>query len=691
MLKTVNIYLIGGENAGWALDTDAQQLQTAFRNIKALKIVSKPENADVIYAVWWQGLASISSDILRRKYVICNMCSRPFQEFTQPRFSMFLPLIDLVVAQSSEAAQELRCVGIKCVHLSYALDTSIFYPLEQKDLLRAKYNLPQDAYILGNFHRDSEGVNLALPKLAKGPDILFEMLALVWRVYRNVHVMLAGPRRHWLRSQLEQAHIPYTFIGQITEGDDWNINILTLPQINELYQCLDLAVVSSRWEGAPRTLLEAAATKTKIISTKVGIASDLLSKKCLYVNFIDGANLIQQDIASDALADTLEPNYASLQRHHTSETLIQCLKEIFTEHVYPNLPYKISLPSCQFFEIDSEARTKQAFHIGVWHEFFKPPYGGGNQFMLALTKMFRQWGHHVAINLLNKQIDGYILNSVHFDVEKFRKARKKRKLRIVHRIDGPIQLIRGKDKELDDLCQQLNREFADFTIVQSIYTLTRHFQLGNRFVRPVIIRNAVDDEIFNRNGKIPFNPERKIRIISTSWSDNPRKGGAVYQWLDEHLDFDYYEYTFVGRLPEAYQQMKHIRVMPPVPSEELAAILKQHDIYLTASQNDPCSNALLEALACGLPTIFANDGGHPELVGTGGLGFEQPEEIPALLQTLIEHYDSFQRLIVVEPLDKIADKYEEVLRLATQSRPASRRWSLRQIWEKCRTMFLKRS
>ena len=52
------------------------------------------------------------------------------------------------------------------------------------------------------------------------------------------------------------------------------------------------------------------------------------------------------------------------------------------------------------------------------------------------------------------------------------------------------------------------------------------------------------------------------------------------------------------------------------------SLLRAHDVYLAASRDDPCSNALLEALACGLPAAFLRSGGHPELVGEGGIGFD---------------------------------------------------------------------
>ena len=98
-----------------------------------------------------------------------------------------------------------------------------------------------------------------------------------------------------------------------------------------------------------------------------------------------------------------------------------------------------------------------------------------------------------------------------------------------------------------------------------------------------------------------------------------------------------------------------------LPSEELADLLRTQDIYLAASLNDPCSNALLEALACGLPAAFAASGGHPELVGAAGLPFSSAEELPALLDRLASELDSYRAAIRVPSLAEVADRYLEVL------------------------------
>ena len=129
---------------------------------------------------------------------------------------------------------------------------------------------------------------------------------------------------------------------------------------------------------------------------------------------------------------------------------------------------------------------------------------------------------------------------------------------------------------------------------------------------------------------------RKVRLIATSWSDNPRKGSEILEWLDRNLERSRFELTLLGRFSGTFE---HARVLAPVPSEAVADELRRHDLYIAASRNDPCSNALLEALACGLPAVYLDSGGHPELVGEAGLPFTEKEELPELLERLVDELE----------------------------------------------------
>jgi glycosyltransferase involved in cell wall biosynthesis len=255
--------------------------------------------------------------------------------------------------------------------------------------------------------------------------------------------------------------------------------------------------------------------------------------------------------------------------------------------------------------------------------------------------------------------DAHVIQAIWFDRDRLRREREPGSV-VLHRVDGPIQLYRGEDGRNDALCYDINRELADLTVMQSGWSLRRSHDLGYRPFRPILTWTSCDPAIFHPAGRPPFDRSRKTRLISTSWSDNPRKGRATYEWLDAHLDWSRYEYTFVGRTQGAF---RNIRTLPPVDSEALGGLLREHDIYLTASAGDPCSNALVEALACGLPAAYRRDGGHPELVGFGGIGFGAPEEIPGVLERLVAHYEAFQRTIWVDGIDEFAQKYIDCVRL----------------------------
>ncbi len=296
--------------------------------------------------------------------------------------------------------------------------------------------------------------------------------------------------------------------------------------------------------------------------------------------------------------------------------------------------------------------------LAIFHRFVPPPWGGSNTFLLALRGELQRRGLRVSENLVGASTRGCILNAFAFDADALRRQRRPG-LRVLHRVDGPVGTYRGTGNEVDGSVQALNAELADATVFQSQYSLEAHAALGLGFREPVVVPNAVDPRLFHPQGRRAFDPQPRVKLISTTWSDNPNKGTATYTWLDEHLDFARYEYTFVGRSPVRF---RNIRMVPPVGSRELGELLRAHDVYVTASLHDPCSNALIEALSCGLPALFARSGGHPELVGAGGLGFDRADEIPDLLDGLVARYDDFRRAIAVRSLAEVADAYLRVLR-----------------------------
>ncbi len=151
------------------------------------------------------------------------------------------------------------------------VNTKIYNNNVNKKDLRNKYRLSHNSYYIGSFQKDTEGKSNMEPKLSKGPDIFVKIVEDIRNKNPNVEVLLTGLRREYIISKLKEKDIPYRYF-----------NMVSLTEINDLYNCLDLYIVSSRVEGGPRAIVEAGFCKVPIISTDVGIASEFLPKESIY-------------------------------------------------------------------------------------------------------------------------------------------------------------------------------------------------------------------------------------------------------------------------------------------------------------------------------------------------------------------------------------------------------------------------
>ena len=302
-------------------------------------------------------------------------------------------------------------------------------------------------------------------------------------------------------------------------------------------------------------------------------------------------------------------------------------------------------------------RGRDGADLALFHEFAPPPTGGGHQFFRAFVAELERRGLRVELDTISSGTRVCLLNSFNFDFRRLRRFARD-DVRFVHRVDGPIATYRGFDDGTDARIAEINAELATATVVQSRYSLDAHRALGIDLVNPRLISNTVDPSVFHPPVEREPIAGRRVRVIASSWSDNPNKGGDVLSWLDAHLDHERYELTFAGRTDDVFE---HVRVLGPVATEPLAEELRRSDVYLAASRHDPCSNALLEALASGLPAVFRASGGHPELVGDAGVPFDEPEEAAEALDRLVAELEERRSAIRLTPMEEVADRYLEVL------------------------------
>ena len=262
---------ISNLNESWIID----RMKEEFSNFNPKIVTDNIKNSDIIWIIAPWMWKKIPKKYLKAKTVVCSIHHLEEKDFKGSALKDFYSrdkYVNYYHTISNKSKEEIRkLTPKKIVSIPFWINENIFFSLEDKSNLRSKYNLPKESLIIGSFQRDTEGKDLKSPKLIKGPDQFVEIVKSFSKKNKNLLVLLAGYRRQYLIKKLEEENIDYKYIELV----DFEI-------LNELYNCLDLYIVSSRIEGGPQAILECGITKTPLISTDVGIATEILSSESIF-------------------------------------------------------------------------------------------------------------------------------------------------------------------------------------------------------------------------------------------------------------------------------------------------------------------------------------------------------------------------------------------------------------------------
>lgn len=292
--------------------------------------------------------------------------------------------------------------------------------------------------------------------------------------------------------------------------------------------------------------------------------------------------------------------------------------------------------------------------------------GGGSTFISNFTKAINKYGHEVVEG--NSAYDVlFIAGATLTDREQVIQAKKEGKT-IILRVDNLLEDRKNRSTGMPRLLDYA--DLCDVIVYQS--------EWAKRLLSPllgngIVIYNGVDTEIFYpRKTKKDW---KNIRIFYSKYSRNEVKQfhQVQYWWREYNVERKADTLVMVGRFADDYlridhpfdfhndEQYEYRGVISE--SKSLADILRGCDIAFLPYMYDACSNTVLEAQACGLPVLYSQTGGTPEIVdhtfGEAINYLETPaEQIERMMQFTEPDVTNFTNL---HSLDTMGEKYHALL------------------------------
>jgi glycosyltransferase involved in cell wall biosynthesis len=230
--------------------------------------------SDIIWVIapW---MKNINYNIFEEKKSICTIHHIDFNKFNTENEKEFYSLDENISAYHTVSQKTkldlVKLTDKKIYSIPFWVNQNIFFKLENKNKVRKKLSLDTNRYLVGSFQRDTEGHDELSPKLSKGPDQLIEIYDQINKTKPNFSVVLTGYRRGYIINELKKRNIHFYYFPKVN-----------FSKLNMLYNALDLYIVASRVEGGPVSIMETALTGTPLISTNVGLATEILHKDAIY-------------------------------------------------------------------------------------------------------------------------------------------------------------------------------------------------------------------------------------------------------------------------------------------------------------------------------------------------------------------------------------------------------------------------
>lgn len=234
-------------------------------------------------------------------------------------------------------------------------------------------------------------------------------------------------------------------------------------------------------------------------------------------------------------------------------------------------------------------------------------------------------------------------------------------VKIIHRVNE-CDIKREKSINIEQLLLK-TMQIADHVVFISKWLqdyFIKKYSL-NLLSYNCILNGCNIEHFFPSNNKKLQN--NKIKIVTHHWSNNYLKGFHIYNAIDKLLESRKdIEFTFIGNYNPNYRP-KNIKLIKPTNGKELGDLLRQQDIYLTASQNEPCGMHQLEGMSCGLPLLYCDGGGGIKETCNNGEEYHNIETLLIKIDLIKNNYNDYVNKIYYEYLssERCCEEYMNTL------------------------------
>lgn len=264
---------------------------------------------------------------------------------------------------------------------------------------------------------------------------------------------------------------------------------------------------------------------------------------------------------------------------------------------------------------------------------FKGHVGGGK---VKLTRL----EEHFKITNLNYNV-AYLLSNSQFVSQRCLRILRKRKIPIILNQNGVYYSSWysgdwvSKNKFMADVYHE-----ADYVFWQSEFCrYAANKFLGDRKGKGEILYNAVDTNklfipsnktknsqfTFLLTGNLVFHLIYRLETTIHAIFEARKIGLDCKLNIAGFLDDN--SLQFSKKLISKLGLQENVSFIGQYNQKDAPSIYQNADAYIITKYKDPCPNSVIEAMSCGLPILYSNSGGVPELVGKkAGIGLDVEQD-----------------------------------------------------------------